>query len=92
MSSRRPHTQGNPDTEILPCVDDPSKLFRNKGKEQSDIPQLGDTSTQEFHSIQDSVWETNFEGSLLKSKLESDLRDTELNPSRLDSYLLDSLW
>ena len=38
------------------------------------------------------MWETNFEGSLSKSKSESDLRDTELNPSRLDSYMFDSLW
>ena len=29
---------------------------------------------------------------LLKSKYESDLKKVEINPSRLESYLLDSLW
>ena len=33
-----------------------------------------------------------FERSLLKSKYESDLKETEINPSRLESYVLDSLW
>ena len=35
---------------------------------------------------------TNFERSLLKSKFESNLKETKINPSRLESYLLDSLW
>ena len=73
-------------------MDDPSRLFRNKGKEQFDIPKFGDLSTEEFHSIHDSLWEPNFERSLLKSKSEYDLKDTKLNPSMLESYLLDSLW
>ena len=92
MASRRPHTQGNPDIEILQGLDNPNKLLRNKGKYQLDIPQFGNSSTQEFHSIHDYVWETNFEMSLLKYRSESDLKYTELNPSRLESYLLDSLW
>ena len=75
-ASIRTHTQGNPDIELLPGVDNPNTMFRNKGKGQYDIPQLGDTSTQEFHSIQYSVSETNFQGPLLKSKSESYLRDT----------------
>ena len=29
---------------------------------------------------------------LLKSKSESDLKKVEINPSRLESYLIDSLW
>ena len=38
LATKKPHTQGNPNSEILPSVDERSKLFRNKGKEQSDIP------------------------------------------------------
>ena len=37
-------------------------------------------------------WEINVEKSLLKSKYESDLKDDEFNPRRLEYYLLDSLW
>ena len=73
-------------------MDNPNKLLRNKGKDQVDIPQFGNSSTLEFHSIQYSMWETNFEISLLNSKSESDLKNTELNPSRLESYLLYSVW
>ena len=76
MAFRRPHTRGNPDTEILLGVDNPNKLVTNKGKDQLDIPQFGISSTLEFHIIQDSVWETNFERSLLKSKSEYDLKNT----------------
>ena len=46
---------------------------------------------EEFHSFQDLELETNFERSLLRSKSELDLKQTELNPDRLQSYLLDSL-
>ena len=35
---------------------------------------------------------TNFEISLLKSKSKSELKNKKLNPNRLDSYLLDSIW
>ena len=73
-------------------MDNTKKLLRNKGKDQLDIPQFGNSSTLEFHSIQDPAWETNFERSLLKSKSEFEFKNTELNPSRLESYLLDSLW
>ena len=73
-------------------MDNPNKFLINKGKDQLDIPQFGNSSTLKFHSIQDSVWETNFERSLLNSKSVFDLKNTELNPSRLESYLLDSLW
>ena len=73
-------------------MDNPNKLLRNKGKYQLDIPQFGNSSTQEFHSIEYSMWETNFERSLLNSKSESNLKNKELNPSRLESYMFDSLW
>ena len=67
-------------------------LFRSRGKEKINISQFGASSSQEFHSIQDFGWESNFERSLLKSKSEPDLKDTQINPSRLESYLLNSLW
>ena len=67
-------------------------FLRSRGKEQINISQFGASSSQEFHSIQDFGWETNFERSLLKSKYESNLKETKINPSRLESYVLDSLW
>ena len=73
-------------------MDNPNKLFRNKGKDQLDIPLFGNSSTLEFCSIQDSMWETNFERSLVKYKYDSDLKKTDINTNRLESYLLDSLW
>ena len=73
-------------------MEDPEKIFRKKGKEKIDISQFGASSSQEFHSIQYFGRETNFERSLLKSKDESDLKENEINPSRLETYVLDSLW
>ena len=73
-------------------MENPERLLRNKGKEQINISQFGASSSQEFHSIRDFGWKPNFERSLVKSKYESDLKETEINPSRLESYLLDSLW
>ena len=73
-------------------MDNPNKFLRNKGKYQLDIPLFGNSSTLEFLSIQDSVWETNFQRSLVKSKYESDLKKTDINTSRLEYYLPDSLW
>ena len=68
------------------------RLLRNKGREQIDISQSDASSSQEFHRIQEFGRETNFKISLLKSKSESDLKEIEINTSRLESYLLDSLW
>ena len=68
LASRGPHTRGNTNAEILQGVDNPNKLLRNKGKDQLDIPHFGNSSTLEFYSIQDYVWETNFENTLLNFK------------------------
>ena len=46
MASRRPHTPGNHDAEILQGVDDPNKFIRNKGKYQLDIPQFANSYNQ----------------------------------------------
>ena len=73
-------------------MDNPNKFIRNKGKDQLEIPKFENSSIEDFHSIQDSVCETNFEKSLLKSKTESDIKNTKLNPSGLESYILDCLW
>ena len=73
-------------------MDNPETLLRSKGKEKINISQFGASSSQEFHSIRDFGRGKFFERSLLKSKSESDLKETEINPSRLESYFLDSLW
>ena len=73
-------------------MENPEILLRNKNKEKLNSSQFGVSSPQDFHSIQESEWETSVERLLLKSKSESDLKKFEINPSRLESYLLDSLW
>ena len=37
-------------------------------------------------------WEVDTAKNLLRTKSESDLKNTEFNPRRLEYYLLDSLW
>ena len=73
-------------------MEDLEKLFKKKDKEKIDISLFGASSSQYFHSILDQEWENNVEKDLLKSKSESDLKNVEFNPRRLESYLLDSLW
>ena len=73
-------------------MEDPEKLFKKKDKEKIDISLFGASSSQDFHSILDQEWEINVEKGFLKSKSESDLKNVEFNPRRLESYLLDSLW
>ena len=73
-------------------MEDPEKLFKKKDKEKIDISLFGASSSQDFHSILDQEWEINVEKGLLKSKSESDLKNVEFNPHRLEAYLLDSLW
>ena len=51
---------------------------------------FGASSSQDCHI--DPEWEVNAGKSLLRTKSESDLKNTEFNPRRLESYLLDSLW
>ena len=73
-------------------MDNPKILLRSKGKEQINISQFTASSSQEFQSIQHFGNKINFQNSLEKSKFESDLKETDINTSRLESYLLDSLW
>ena len=74
----------------MKSFEDPEKLFKRKNKEKIDFPLLGASSSQDSHF--DPKWEVNVGKNLLKTKSESDLKDTEFNPRRLESYLLDSLW
>ena len=89
LASRR-HTRGNSDTEILKNFEDPEKLFRRKNKEKIDFPLFGPSSSQD--SCINQEWGVNTGKKLLRTKSESDLKNTEFNPRRLESYLLYSLW
>ena len=73
-------------------MENPERLFRSRGKEKLNISQVGASSSQELHRIWDFWQETKLERCFLKSKSESDLKETKINPSRIESYLLDSLW
>ena len=62
------------------------------GKERINTYQTKGSFSQEFHSFHNFEWENCFQRPLLRYKYESDLKQTEINPNRLQSYLLDSLW
>ena len=64
-------------------MEDPERFLRNKNKEKINSSQSGASSSQYFHSIQESEWETSVERLLLKSKFESNLKKFEIKPSRL---------
>ena len=68
LDLRRANTRGNPNTETLQSVEDPERLLRNKNKEIINSSQFSASSSQDFHSIQESEWETSVERLLLKSK------------------------
>ena len=85
------HTRGNFDTEILRSLEDPEKLFKKKDKEKIDISLFFASSSWDSHNIFDHESEFNVGKGLLNSKSESDLKNIEFNPQRLESYLLDSL-
>ena len=73
-------------------MEDPERLFKKKDKEKIDFPLFGESSSQDSPNICDPEWEVNVGRSFLKTKSESDLKNTEFNSRRLESYLLDSLW
>ena len=86
----RRHTRGNSNTEVLKSLEYLEKLFKKKAKEKLGFPFFGASSSQ--YSPIDPEWEVNVGRSLLKTKSESDIKNTEFNSCRLESYLLDSLW
>ena len=47
LASRRSHTRGNLDTEILQGVENPEILLRSSGKEQINISQFGASSSEQ---------------------------------------------
>ena len=53
---------------------------------------FGASSSRDSPSIFYQEWEVNVGRSLSKTKSESDIKNTEFNSRRLESYLLDSLW
>ena len=53
---------------------------------------FGASSSQDYPSIFYPEWEVNVGRSLLKTKSDSALKNTEFNSRILESYLLDSLW
>ena len=61
LASKRTHTRGNPSSEILYGVENPERLIRcMSGKERINTSQTEGSFSQEFHSFQDSEWETRF--------------------------------
>ena len=56
-----------------------------------DFSLFGTSSSQDLYNIAGSEWGASIEIFLTKSKSESDLKKVEVSPSRLESYLLDSL-
>ena len=74
----------------MKSFEDPEKLFKKKNKEKLGFPLFGASSSQDSHI--DPGWEVNVGKNLLRTKSESDLKDTEFNTRGLESYLLDSLW
>ena len=81
--------RGKFDTKILKSFEDPERLFNRKNKEKLGFSLFGASSSQDSHI--DLEWEVNAGKSLLRTKSESGLKNTEFNPRRLESYLLDSL-
>ena len=74
----------------MKSFEDPERLFKRKNKEKLGFPLFGASSSQDSHI--DPEWEVNAGKNLLRTKSKSDLKNTEFNPRRLESYLLDSLW
>ena len=79
LASRR-HTRGNSDTKILKSFEDLEKLFKRKNKEKFDFPLFGPSSSPNSHI--NPAWEINTVQTLLRARSESDLKNTESNPSR----------
>ena len=80
MASRR-HTRGNSDTEVLKSFEDPEKLFKRKNKEKLDFPLFGPSSSPDSHI--NSAWEVNTAQTLLRTRSEPDLKNTEFIPCGL---------
>ena len=93
LDSRRADTRCNTDSEILHSVENLESLFRcRSGKEKVSTSQTERYLFQEeFYSFEHLDLGINVVNYLLRSKSESHLRETEINPNIFESYLLDSL-
>ena len=65
-------------------------MFKKKNKEKLDFPLFGPSSSPDSHT--DTEGEVSTVHTLLRTKSESDLANTEFNPHRLETYLLDTIW
>ena len=74
-------------------MENPELLFRHKtGKNKATSSQTKQSLFQEyFHSFSDVDLGLNITKPLLISKSDTYLKKIEINPKRLESYLLDSL-
>ena len=77
----RRHTRGNSDTESLKSFEDPEKLFKRKNKEKFDFPLFGPSSSPDSHI--NPAWEVNTAQTLLRTRSEPDLKNTEFIPCGL---------
>ena len=76
----------------MQSVENCERIFRNRNKENLNISLFDTSSSQDLHNIVESEWENSVEILLTKSKSKFDLNKVDISPSRLESYLLDSLW
>ena len=72
-------------------MENPESLFRHKtGKNKATTSQTERSLFKEyFHSFSNVDLGLNITKPLLKSKLDSNLKQIEINPKRIESYLLD---
>ena len=89
MASRRVHTQGNPNSEILQSVENSKSLFRRRsGKEKASTSQTERSLFQEeFYSFQDLDLGLNVGNPMLRYKSDSFLKNTDINRHIFESYL-----
>ena len=88
------HTRGNHITEILQSVENRESSFRHRtGKNKATTSQTKRSLFQEyFHGFSYADLGLNITKPLLISKSYEYFKKKEINPKRLESYLLDSLW
>ena len=73
-------------------MENPERLVRSSRKEQINISQFGAHLLKNFIAFRILGGKQILKRSLLKEKYESYLKEIEINPDRIESYLLDSLW
>ena len=74
LASRKIHTRGNSDTEILLSLDNQERILRNRNKEKLGSPLFNTSLSKALYGLANPEWGVNAERLLTKSKSESDLR------------------